>query len=59
MVQKSYVEAFLAVHLLHWLNTDGMKVVPDYKAAGVNPLPEKIETGVMRLTKGNLAQFKH
>lgn len=59
VVQKSYVEAFLAVHLLHWLNTNGMKVVPDYKAAGVNPLPEKVETGVMRLTKDNVAQFKH
>lgn len=28
VVQKSYVEAFLAVHPLHWLNTNGMKVVP-------------------------------
>jgi ribose transport system substrate-binding protein len=59
VVQKSYVEAFLAVHLLHWLNTGAMKVVPDYKAAGINPLPEKVETGVMQLTKANVAQFKH
>ncbi|MEK1850936.1 MAG: substrate-binding domain-containing protein [Phyllobacterium sp.] len=59
VVQKSYVEAFLAVHLLHWLNTGGMKVVPDYKAAGIDPLPEKVETGVMQLTKDNVAQFKH
>jgi ribose transport system substrate-binding protein len=33
--------------------------VPDYKAAGIDPLPEKVETGVMQLTKDNVAQFKH
>lgn len=58
VAQKSYVEAFVGVHLLHWLNTNSMKVVPDPKAAGVNPLPEKIVTGVMRVTKENVAQFK-
>jgi ribose transport system substrate-binding protein len=59
VVQKSYSEAFLAVHLLHWLNTDAMKVVPDRKAAGINPLPETVTTGVMIITKENVAQFKH
>jgi ribose transport system substrate-binding protein len=43
---------------LHWLNTNSMKVVPDPAAAHVNPLPEKIVTGVMRVTKENVAQFK-
>ena len=51
VAQKSYVEAFLAVHLLHWLNTNGDESVPDCKAAGINPLPEKVETGVMPITK--------
>jgi ribose transport system substrate-binding protein len=58
VAQKSYVESFLGVHLLHWLNTNSMKVVGDPKAAGINPLPEKIVTGVMRVTKENVAQFK-
>jgi ribose transport system substrate-binding protein len=58
VAQKSYVESFLGVHLLHWLNTNSMKVVTDPKAAGINPLPEKIVTGVMRVTKENVAQFK-
>jgi ribose transport system substrate-binding protein len=58
VAQKSYVESFLGVHLLHWLNTNSMKVVADPKAAGINPLPEKIVTGVMRVTKENVAQFK-
>lgn len=59
VAQKSYLEAYLAVHLLHWLNTDAMKVVPDWKAAGVNPLPESVATGVMPITKDNVSQFKH
>jgi ribose transport system substrate-binding protein len=59
VAQKSFAEAFLGIHLLHWLNTDGMKILPDWKAAGVNPLPEKIVTGVMKITRDNVAQFKH
>ncbi len=59
VAQKSYIEAFLAVHMLHWQNTDGLKVVPDWKAAGINPLPESVDTGVMTITAENVAQFKH
>jgi ribose transport system substrate-binding protein len=59
VAQKSYAEAFLAVHLLHWLNTDAMKIVPDWRAAGVNPLPEKVVTGVMPINRDNVVQFKH
>ncbi|MFQ5971467.1 MAG: substrate-binding domain-containing protein, partial [Alphaproteobacteria bacterium] len=32
VVQKSYTEAFTAVHFLHWLNTGALKVVPDFRA---------------------------
>lgn len=59
IAQKSYLEAFLAVQLLHWQNTDGLNVVPDWNAAGINPLPESVNTGVMIITADNVAQFKH
>ena len=59
VAQKSYIEAFLAVQMLHWQNTDGVQVVPDWRAAGINPLPESVDTGVMMITKDNVAQFKH
>lgn len=59
VAQKSYIEAFLAVHMLHWQNTDGIEVVPDWKAAGINPLPESVDTGVMPITADNVSQFKH
>ena len=59
VVQKSYAEAFIATHFLYWLNANEMKVLADWKAAGVDPLPEKIETGTMRLTQQNVKLFKH
>ncbi|MBX6320758.1 MAG: substrate-binding domain-containing protein [Rhodospirillaceae bacterium] len=59
VAQKSYAEAYVAVYLLHWLNTDAMKVVPDWRSAKINPLPEKVVTGVMPITRDNVAQFKH
>jgi len=40
-------------------NTDGLKVVPDWKSAEINPLPNRVETGVMKITKENVEQFKH
>lgn len=52
-------QALLAVHLLHWQNTDGSKVVPDWKAAGISPLPQIVDTGFMTITADNVAQFKH
>ena len=59
VAQKSYLEIFLAFHMMHWQNTDGLKILPDWRAAGINPLPERVETGVMPITQANVAQFKH
>ena len=57
IAQKSYVEAFLAVHLLKWLNDGAIKMVKDSKAGGINVLPESITTGVIAITKDNVDQF--
>lgn len=59
VVQKSYMEMFLAVHLLYWLHNDQLKVLPDWRAAGVNILPDQIQTGVMTVTQENVDQFRH
>ncbi len=32
---------------------------PDWEAAGINLLPEQITTGVWKLTRDNVGQFKH
>jgi ABC-type uncharacterized transport system YnjBCD ATPase subunit len=59
VVQKSYDELWLACWMLYWLNHNQLKPVPDWRAAGINPLPEQIVTGVWPLTPDNLDQFKH
>ncbi|NWG15813.1 MAG: substrate-binding domain-containing protein [Chloroflexi bacterium] len=58
VVQKSYTEMFMAVHLLYWLKNDVLKVVPDWRGAGLNILPERVETGVFAVTQENVGQFK-
>jgi ribose transport system substrate-binding protein len=57
VAQKSWLESYLAVHLLDWLGQSKIKIVPDSAAAGINPLPETVSTGVMRVTKDNVASF--
>jgi ribose transport system substrate-binding protein len=59
VVQKSYMEMFLAIHLLYWLHNDQLKVLPDWRAAGVNILPDQVQTGVMTVTRENVDQFRH
>ncbi|NLF78522.1 MAG: sugar ABC transporter substrate-binding protein [Chloroflexi bacterium] len=59
VVQKSYMEMYLAVHLLYWLHNDLLKVLPDWRAAGVNILPDQVQTGVMTVTQETLSQYRH
>lgn len=61
VAQKSYLETWLAVQLLYALhhNSGPGKMLPDWKAAQVNPLPEDIDTGIMPITKANVGQFRH
>jgi hypothetical protein len=59
VVQKSYMEMFLAVHLLYWLHNDLLKVLPDWQAAGVNILPDQVQTGVMSVTQETVSQYRH
>jgi ribose transport system substrate-binding protein len=57
VAQKTYTEAFVAVHLLHWYNQNVIKMVKDAKGSGVNPLPENLITGVVQVNKENVQQF--
>jgi ribose transport system substrate-binding protein len=57
VAQKSWLESYLAVHLLDWLGQSKIKIVLDSAAAGLNPLPDSVSTGVMRVTKDNVAAF--
>ncbi|MCX5494469.1 substrate-binding domain-containing protein [Kaistia dalseonensis] len=57
VAQKSWLESYLAVHLLHWLHENKIQIVKDSAKAGINPLPDTVSTGVMRVTKANVAEF--
>lgn len=57
VAQKSWLESYLAVHLLHWQNQSKIAIVADPAAAGISPLPELVTTGVMKVTKDNVAAF--
>jgi ribose transport system substrate-binding protein len=61
VAQKSYLETWLAVQLLYALrhNSGPGKMLPDWRAAKVNPLPEDIDTGIMPITRANVSQFRH
>jgi ribose transport system substrate-binding protein len=59
VAQKSYVETWLSLWMLYWLNHDQLRAVPDWHAAGINPVAERITTGVWPITRRNVAQFKH
>lgn len=57
VAQKSWLESYLAVHLLHWQRQAKIAIVKDPAAAGISPLPETVTTGVMKVTKDNVAAF--
>lgn len=57
VAQKSWVESYLAVHMLHWAKNGKIAIVADPAAAGISPLPVSVSTGVMQVTKDNVAAF--
>jgi ribose transport system substrate-binding protein len=58
IAQKSYTESFIGLHFLHWLNRADLKLVNDYRAAGINPLPEQVLTGALPVTAQNYKYFQ-
>jgi ribose transport system substrate-binding protein len=59
VAQKSWDEAWLACWMLYWLNHNAWTPVPDWRSAGINPLPEVITTGIWPIGPGNVDQFFH
>ncbi|MCF7708696.1 MAG: substrate-binding domain-containing protein [Verrucomicrobia bacterium] len=59
LAQRSYTMSYLGLHLLHMLNHDKIKMVSDWEAAGVCPLPTSINTGVVVIDTNNVEYFRH
>lgn len=56
--QNSYVEGYIA---LKWLNeyvNGNLRVINNYLAFGVNPLPPVVDSGSIVITKDNVERFK-
>ena len=58
VAQKSYTESFIVLHFLHWLNKRDLKLVKDYRADEINPLPERVLTGALPITSENYKYFQ-
>jgi ribose transport system substrate-binding protein len=58
VAQKSYTESFIGLHFLHWLTKGDLKLVSDYRVAGINPLPERVLTGALPVTPENYKYFQ-
>lgn len=56
--QNSYVEGYIAAMWLNQYAGGNLKVVNDYKSAGINPPPKVVDSGSIVITKENADQFK-
>jgi ribose transport system substrate-binding protein len=59
VAQKTALMSYLGTKLLYYYNHAPVPVVPDNKAAGIIPLPESVDTGVIIITKDNAHFFYH
>jgi ABC-type sugar transport system substrate-binding protein len=58
IAQRTYTMAFLGMQLLYDLNHNNMKLVNNWKEAGIIPLPRSIDTGTLVIDKTNVKAFK-
>jgi ribose transport system substrate-binding protein len=61
VAQKTHLMAALGLQMLFDLRNNRIKHLPDWRAAGATgvPMPASIDTGIMIINKGNVAQFRH
>ena len=55
--QNSFVEGYIATMWLHEFVNGNLKVIGDYLGAGVNPLPDIVDSGSIVIDKSNYRQF--
>ena len=59
LVQRNFLEEWVAVHYLYWLNHDMIEALPDWRAADAPQIPPNTDTGAMVVTAENVDQFRH
>ena len=59
VAQQSAMMTFVGSMLMHGLQNNPVPIVADNKAAGVVPMPESVDTGVVIINKDNASLFYH
>ena len=59
VAQKTALMTYLGTKLLYYLNHAPVPIVPDNVAAGIIPMPEAVDTGVIVIDKDNAGFFYH
>ncbi|MFI5386063.1 MAG: substrate-binding domain-containing protein [Fimbriimonadales bacterium] len=57
--QRSYTMTYVALQLLYNIRNQNVKLVDDWKQAGINPLPPSVDTGSFVITRANVKHFYH
>jgi ribose/xylose/arabinose/galactoside ABC-type transport system permease subunit/ABC-type sugar transport system substrate-binding protein len=57
IAQRTYTMAYMGVQLLYDLQHNNIRLVSNWREAGIIPLPNSIDTGTLVITKANVAMF--
>jgi ribose transport system substrate-binding protein len=58
IAQRTYTMAYMALGMLYDLHHNKVRMVDDWRGAGVLPLPTNVDTGTVVITKENVRAFK-
>jgi ribose transport system permease protein len=58
IAQRAYTMAYMSLGMLYDLHHNKVRMVDDWRKAGVLPLPTNVDTGTVVITKENVSAFK-
>ncbi len=58
IAQRTYTMSYMALGMLYDLHHNKVRMVDDWRGAGVLPLPTNVDTGTVVITKENVRAFK-
>lgn len=58
IAQRTYTMAYMSLGMLYDLHHNKVRMVDDWRSAGVLPLPTNVDTGTVVITKENVGAFK-
>ena len=58
IAQRTYTMAYMSLGMLYDLHHNKVRMVDDWRGAGVLPLPTNVDTGTVVITKENVGAFK-